>query len=437
MTEKEKLVKPRIFSSVLESTKIDRNIKFLGFGAAVRALGIAILYPYITIFLSNILGIDYLSIGLLLLLVGILPLLVSPFGGLVVDRMGRRNVFLITLSIEAVCVAIVAASMMLVYVPGIIAGAAVANVAGGALAAPALLAYTADLTTIAERSAAYSWQRIGFNAGYTVGVAAGGSLIYALGYSNAGFIAALFMGTAVVILALVLSPSPYDLAHAKNHAGVGSHPLQGAHSSIRESFKILGNDRYFLLLCVGFFFTNLATSQWSNTLPLYLGSVLGLSSVVVGVALALNGLIVVLGQIQVTRWATGRMHTSAANTALMLYSVSSIMLGATGLGGSGGLMIAVVMLAIIILTFGENFKAIPMTTMPSNLAPPTEIGSYNGAAALFAGAGGAFAPVLDGYALSVTSNTLLSWVLMTIPAVPAIFLFAWLGKRLSRNANVV
>ncbi len=422
--------------TLLGRENLNRNIRFLGFGAAVRALGVSMLYPFITIFLSRVLGIGYLSIGLLLILVGALPLLFSPFGGMVADRIGRRRVFLLTLGVEAVCVAIVAASMSFVFVPGIVVAAAVANVAGSALAGPALSAYTADLTTIEERSAAYSWQRIGFNGGYTIGVAAGGSLISVLGYSSTGFLAALFMGTATVMLAFLLSPSPYDLARAKGGGITGAQSLKDP-VSVRESFRILVSDRYFLLLCLGFFLASLATGQWANTLPLYLGSVLGLPTVIVGVALAVNGLVVVAGQTQVTKWAKGHMHTSVANVAVLLYSVSYVMLGAIGLGRSGEATVEFVMLAIVVLTFGENFGAIPMMTMPSNLAPPTEIGSYNGTLWLCAGAGWAFAPALGGLALSVTSNTLLAWLLMMIPAVPAVVLFVRLGRRLPRKANTV
>ncbi len=417
---------------------MNRNIRFLGFGAVVRALGVSMLYPFITLFLSEVLGIGYLSIGLLLILVGVVPLLISPFGGMVSDRVGRRSLFLVTLGIEAISVALVATSMMFVFVPGIIAAAAMANVAGGALAQPALSAYTADLTTLSERSAAYSWQRIGFNAGYTIGVAMGGALIYVIGFSAAGFLAALLMGSSAILLSLVLSPSPYDIAMAQH--GTASSPTapQGP-SSVRESFRILINDRRFLVFSLAFFLASLSTGQWANTLPLYLGAVLVLPTFVVGVALSLNGLVVVLGQNQVTKWATGHLHTSAANLAILLYATSFIMLGAIGLGGTGGGMVEIgfVMGAIVVLTLGENFGAIPMMTMPSNLAPPTEIGSYNGAFGLFAGAGWVFAPALGGFALSVTSNTLLAWGCMIIPAVPAVVLFSRLGKSLPRDANTV
>ena len=112
-------------------------------------------------------------------------------------------------------------------------------------------------------------------------------------------------------------------------------------------------------------------------------------------------------------------------------------MGALGLGWSGWGLVAAVMAAIVVLTVGENFAAIPQMTMPSNLAPPTEIGSYNGAFGLFTGAGYVFAPALGGAALSATSNTLLAWGLMMIPAIPAFVLFAKLGKRIPTETNTV
>jgi len=415
---------------------MNRNIRFLGFGAAIRALGVAMLTPFITIYLRRVVGLDYLSIGLLIIVIGIFPLIVSPFGGLVTDRIGRRRLFLIMLGVEALSTGLVAASMKLGSVAGIIVAAGVANLAGGALAGPALSAYTADLTTIPERSQAFSWQRIGFNGGYTVGVIAGGFLTVAVGYAVAGFLASFVMGGGVIVLALVLSSSPYDEARADGASPDGVRVSPGP-SSARESLRILARDKGFLLLCLAFFLANLAEAQWANTLPLYVGTVLGLPNDILGIALALNGLVVFVGQTHVTKWATGHLHTSSANAGIILYVISYLTLGALGLGWSGWGVVAMVMIAIIILTFGENFAAIPQMTMPSNLAPSTEVGAYNGAFGLFAGAGYVFAPALGGTALQATTNTLLSWALMMIPAVPAFYLFARLGRSLPKDANMV
>ncbi|MDG7008936.1 MAG: MFS transporter [Nitrososphaerota archaeon] len=415
---------------------MNRNIRLLGVGAGVRALGVAMLTPFISIYLREVLGLSYIAIGFLLIVIGVVPLVVSPFGGLVTDRIGRRRLFLAMLAVEALGIGLVAVSMGAESVAGIVVSAAVANLAGGALAGPALAAYTADLTALPERSRAFSWQRIGFNGGYVAGVIAGGYLTLALGYSSAGFLASAIMLAAAALLAAVLSPSPYDLARAKGGSPEGAPSPQGP-SSIRESMRILGSDRVFLTLCLAFFLANLAEAQWANTLPLYIGPVLRLPNDVVGVALSLNGLIVVVGQNQVTKWATGHLHTSSANFSILLYVAAYLSLGALGLGWSGWGLVAAVMAAIVVLTVGENFAAIPQMTMPSNLAPPTEIGSYNGAFGLFTGAGYVFAPALGGAALSATSNTLLAWGLMMIPAIPAFVLFAKLGKRIPTETNTV
>ncbi len=415
---------------------MNRNIRFLGFGAAIRALGVAMLTPFIGIYMRRVVGLDFLTIGLLIIVIGIIPLIISPFGGLVTDRIGRRRLFLTMLGVEALSIGLVGVSMLYASVAGIIISAALANLAGGALAGPALSAYTADLTTTPERSQAFSWQRIGFNGGYVAGVIAGGYLTVAIGYSAAGFLASAIMGVAVVLLTLVLSPSPYDLAMAKGGSLDGGPPPQGP-SSMRQSARILANDRGFLLFCLAFFLATLAEAQWATILPLYVGTVLGVPNNLLGVALALNGLVVVLGQKQITKWATGHLHTSSANASILLYVAAYLTLGALGLGWSGWGVFAVVLIAIVILTIGENFAAIPQMTLPSNLAPPTEIGSYNGVFGLFAGAGYVFAPALGGAALQATSNTLLAWALMMIPAIPAFVLFTKLGKRLPRASNTV
>ena len=414
---------------------MNKNLRLLGFGAGVRALGVSMLNPFVSIFMYEVLKLPYQEVGILLIVIGVLPLLVSPFGGLITDRIGRRRLFLAMMALEALSVGLVGVSMYVASLAGIIGAFTVANVAGNALAGPAVAAYTADFAVGTERTPAYTWQRIGFNGGYTVGVAAGGGLIAFFGYPEVGLFAGATMGVAIAFLAFTLDASPYDIAKSE-FRDVRSQGQPGP-SSVRDSVKILASDRRFLLFSLAMFLAALTEGQWANTLPLYINTVLGVPTSLLGIALAVNGVVVLLGQTPSNRVAAGHRHTTAAIVAALFYAMAFLTLGGVGLAGFGSMVVAAVFISMIVLTVGENFLSIPLMSMPSNMAPATELGSYNGAFNLIVGAGLAMAPSLGGFALGATTNTLLIWSLLIIPSVPAIFLFIWLGARLPRQMNTV
>lgn len=413
---------------------MDKNVRLLGLGAGVRLFGAAMVYPYLSLYLKNVVGIGYAEIGALILLVSILPLAVSPFGGMVADRVGRRRVFLLSLGGEAASVFLIAVSMSYSSIPGVLLGGGFAGVAG-AIAGPAISAYVADLAPqLSERTMAYTWVRIGFNAGFTVGVALGGSLIGFLGFSNTGLLAAGILATATLFLFATVDPSPYDVARAQGNlatvASASSRP-----GSFTDSFKVLGRDRSFLLLCLGGLFTSLVYGNWSTTFPLFSNTILLVPYGILGLALALNGAIVVFGQNPMTRMMRGRMHTFSAVVAVILMGVSFIALGGISLV-SGGAIVAVFTF-VVILTVGENFGAIPSMTLPSNVAPSTEIGSYNGVFNLIGGIGGSLSPLMGGLVLSAVTNPLLVWVILAVPCIPAALLFQRVGDRIPAAANTI
>jgi MFS family permease len=415
---------------------LNRNIRWLGFGAAIRALGTSIISPFVSLFLRNTLHLAYTEIGLLLVLINIVPLAVYPFGGMVADRMGRRRIFLSSLGVEAIAMFSVALSMMYVWLPGIIIGGAIDGMAGGALAGPAISAYTADFTKGSDRTKAYTWLRIGINAGFTVGVALGGSLIGFIGFPTVGFMSAAIMGTGAFLLFLLLDPSPYDLARA--HSGQESTSVPERLSrpgSVGSSIRILIQDKLFLFFCFAMMLAGLTEAQWGTTLPLYVNTVLGAPYAVLGIALSLNGLIVVFGQTATTKLMLGRKHTTAAIYGAILYVAAFLGLGLLGLHEVD--VFVVVCALVVLLTFGENLSSIPSMTLPSNLAPGSERGAYNGAFFMMWGIGSSVAPVLGGLALGATTNTLVMWLLLVIPVIPAILLFLWLGSRLPQAANRV
>ena len=76
---------------------MDRNIRWLSFGAVIRASGLSLILPYVALYLRNVLGLGYAEIGVLGAILGVAPLLLYPFGGAIADRLGRRKLLLAAL----------------------------------------------------------------------------------------------------------------------------------------------------------------------------------------------------------------------------------------------------------------------------------------------------------------------------------------------------
>src|SRR5579863_8651741 len=82
---------------------MERNVRVLGLAALVRTFGLAIIGPFIALYLHNVLGVGFAGVGLLAVAVAVPPLLLTPLAGLAADRVGRRRLFLIGLLGESAC----------------------------------------------------------------------------------------------------------------------------------------------------------------------------------------------------------------------------------------------------------------------------------------------------------------------------------------------
>ncbi|MDG7033694.1 MAG: MFS transporter [Nitrososphaerota archaeon] len=413
---------------------MNKNVRLLGVASAVRLLGAAMVYPFLSLYLKNVAGLGYAEIGALLVLVAVLPLAVTPFGGLITDRAGRRRVFIAGLTGEAASVFLIAVSMRFELVAGILFGGAMAGVAGS-IAQPAIQAYVADLTDVKDRTMAYTWVRIGFNVGFTLGVAAGGVLIGFIGYPETALVTTGILVGGVVFILIMLDPSPYDAARSRG-ASLAEAPRPASRpGSFRASLRILAADRTFLVLYFASVFSGLIYGNWGTTFVLYSNTILFVPTGILGLALALNGVIVIFGQMPTTKLMTGRKHTYSAVLAVVLMGASFVALGGISLVAGGALV--AVFTFVVLLTIGENLGAIPSMTLASNVAPATEIGNYNGVFGMFNGIGGSISPLLGGLVLAYVASPLAEWLILAIPCVPAILLFQWVGRRIPLAANTV
>lgn len=253
---------------------LERNVRWLGFGAVLRATGQSLIYPYFALYLRNILGVSYLEVGVLLAIAGIVPLVIVPFAGLLTDRVGRRRVFVIAMTLEAASVLLGAVAMDLRALVALVVVVAALGTFG-TIAGPAISAYVADFTEGHERTRGFTWVRVGWNVGFTLGVLTGGVFIGFFGFVLVGLFAGAALLVGVAFVAVFLEPSPYDLrlGRAARSTPEGRNDRAG---SVRESFEILRKDRPFLVLCAGAALLTLSVGQWGVTFPLFVNTVLGI-----------------------------------------------------------------------------------------------------------------------------------------------------------------
>jgi MFS family permease len=412
---------------------VDRNVRWLGFGAVVRATGVSLVLPFLVLYLRNVLDVGYAEIGLLVALTGVTPLLIVPFSGLLTDRIGRRRVFLSALVAEAASILGLSEAMRGHTLVGVLVLATAVQVVG-TIAGPAISAYVADFAQGSDRTMGYTWVRIGWNVGFTVGVFAGGVLIGFVGFVEVALVAGAVLLVSTGFLALFLEPSPYDLRRADTSSPVGPGAGGPRGGSIRDSLKLLARDRPFLAMCGAVALAELTVGQWGTIFPLYVNTVLGIPYAILGAGLALNGLVVVFGQAPITQASLGHRHTSLFLLGLVGYAAGFLLFGIVGEWSLA--LVPMFFVVVFVLTIGENLGSIPSNTLPSNLAPPNEIGAYNGVFFAIVGLGQLLAPALGGAVIAASTSPLVVWSILVAPSLPAGAILAlYVTPRLRADAN--
>ncbi len=419
------------------------DLLLLGLAGGIRAFGFFLFQGFLSLYLLNVLGLDAIYIGALILGFGVVPLLLSPFGGLLTDRYGRRRLLLLGLAGEAGGALLLAYGMSLQSLVIISAAVSMSFVFGQALGPPANSAYVADLAQGAERTKGFTWLRVGFNAGAGAGVAVGGILIGTIGFPWVAALASVSIAAATVLVAALLHPSPYDvqLAARRHRKGATSAPSPGseasadgaAQPSMRHSLHLLVADRRFLEMCLAFAVGGIAAGQWAVTFVLYANVTLGVPYYALGLGLAINCVIVVFCQTLTTHAVLGRRHTWVGGIGVVLYVIAFLVAGAAGQWSIAPAFAFV--FAVVVSTTGENFVMVPMTTLPSNMAPEKEIGNYNAAFQTVTGAAWLGSVFIGGIVLTAVPGPMLQWTILMVPAIPSLLLLAHVSRKIPEAMN--
>ncbi|WP_406124980.1 MDR family MFS transporter [Streptomyces sp. NBC_00989] len=353
---------------------LPREFWWLWTSTLVNRLG-AFVSTFMALYLTLDRGYSATYAGLVASLYGLGGVVSSIGSGVMTDRLGRRPTLLIAQSSTAASVA------LLGFVHDPVAIAAVACLVGAASNAsrPAVQAMMADIVRPEDRVRAFSLNYWAINLGFAISSMAAG-FIAEVSY-RAGFL--LEAGMTAVCAVVVFLRLP------ESRPTVATDGAKGATDSVGLG-TVLRDGRFMSVVGLSFLVA-LVFQQGSVGLPVAMGEA-GFTPADYGTAIAVNGFLIVVLQIPVTRLIEHR-------DAKRLLVVSSILagygFGLTAFAGSVG----VFALTVCVWTLGEMINAPTQTGLVVRLSPVQGRGRYQGMYTLSWAVAALIAPLMSGFVI--------------------------------------
>ncbi|MEU0176084.1 MFS transporter [Streptomyces massasporeus] len=353
---------------------LPREFWWLWTSTLVNRLG-AFVATFMALYLTLDRGYSATYAGLVAALHGLGGVVSSLGGGVMTDRLGRRPTLLIAQSSTAATVA------LLGFVRDPVAIAGVAFLVGMASNAsrPAVQAMMADIVRPEDRIRAFSLNYWAINLGFAVSSMAAG-FIAEVSY-RAGFLIEAGMTMVCAVLVFLRLPESKPTATVTDAA-----PRDDS-----VSLRTVLRDGPFMSVVGLSFLVALIFQQGAVGLPVAMGEA-GFTPAEYGMAIAVNGVLIVVLQIPVTRFIEHR-------DPRRLLVVSSVLAGygfaLTAFAGSLG----VIALTVCVWTLAEIVNAPTQTSLVVRLSPVHGRGRYQGMYTMSWSVAALVAPLLSGFVI--------------------------------------
>jgi MFS family permease len=337
-------------------------------GTLVNRVG-AFVLPFLAFYLTDELDLTPAFVGLVLATFGFGSIVATLLGGSLSDRLGRRPVLLFSQVSTAATLVVLGltttpvAVLVLCGVLGLTSNTA----------RPAFSAMMTDIVPADDMVRAFSLNYWAVNLGFAIAPVLGG-LLARSGYLSLFLVDA---ATTLVFAVLVFLRVPE------------SHPTLGApRSTTAGSLVDVLRDRVFLSFVLLTFGFAVVFMQHLSSLPVQMGDD-GLTPAQYGTIIALNGALIVIVTVPLTRWLQRypRSHVLA---------ISSVFLG-LGFGATTWASTPTEYAAtVVVWTVGEVIGAAVGPAIVADLAPPALRGRYQGVFGFSFAAAALVAPLVGG-----------------------------------------
>lgn len=354
---------------------LPREFWWLWTSTLINRLG-AFVATFMTLYLTHERGYSASYAGLVVSLHGLGGVISSLGAGVLTDRLGRRPTMMIAQTATAFSVALLG---FMTDPAAIVAVAFLVGMASNA-SRPAVQAMMADIVKPEDRMRAFSLNYWAINLGFAVS-SAGAGFVAQHSYL-AGFLgeAALTLTCAVLVFLKLPESRPERAGTAKAR---GPEPEIGLGTVFRDG-RFMG--------VVGLsFLISLIFQQGYVGLPVAMGAD-GFSSADFGLAIAVNGVLIVALQIPVTRAIE---HRDPRRLLIVSSLLAGYGFGLTAFAGSVG----VYALTICVWTLAEIVNSPTQTGLVVRLSPVHGRGRYQGVYTMSWSVAALVAPLLSGFVI--------------------------------------
>ncbi|WIY61578.1 MDR family MFS transporter [Bacillus arachidis] len=389
-----------------ELQAMDRNVWIRFVGETLNGIAMMMLMPFFALYLKDKVD-SLLEVGVIMALSPIAASFGSLIGGRIADIYGRKPIMIFSMASNALLM------LGFLFIEGFIPYAILSIFLGlsNSLFHPAASAMVADVTAPEKRTEAYGLLRMGHNIGAAIGPIMGASVVVLS--KNLVFIIASSTMLFYALLVLMLIQETMPKAALKE---------RGDTKKESESvWKIVLRDKVLIIYLLAGIIVSMGFSQTEGMLPLHFDNemkeIFGKNNPY-PYLMALNGLLVVLFQFQISKWATDKPVGKTMLYGACLFGIGLLFIGWLpkwfGESGANATVILITLLVVYaVYTLGEMIMSPVQMTFVANLAPEHLRGTYMGAASLQWITGNAFGPLLGGLLL----DRLLGHLLFTILGV--------------------
>ncbi|MFF8972441.1 MDR family MFS transporter [Streptomyces sp. NPDC014995] len=381
---------------------LPREFWWLWTSTLVNRLG-AFVATFMALYLTLDRGYSASYAGLVAALHGLGGVVSSLGGGVMADRLGRRP----TLLVAQVATALSVAALGFVHHPVAIAGVAFLIGMASHASRPAVQAMMADIVRPEDRVRAFSLNYWAINLGFAVSSMAAG-FIAEVSYL-AGFL--IEAGMTLVCAVVVFLKLPESRPGKETQGG-------------RQDAVGLGTvlrDRRFMGLVGLSFLVAFVFQQGAVGLPVAMGQA-GFTPADYGMAIAVNGILIVALQIPVTRFIE---HRDPGRLLVISSVLAGYGFGLTAFAGSVG----VFALTVCVWTLAEIVNAPTQTGLVVRLSPVHGRGRYQGMYTMSWAVASLLAPLMSGVVIDRFGAEWL-WGLCAVVGTVAAAGFAVLMRRL-------